>query len=100
MAKLRPDKSAKAARKRAYKAKDFPRNTCPASRHVQMLADALYEGKPYPMLTEEPRHVAGSLYSTIASLWESRTAFGWPPDGDAKQSSTAAGDAVPGKDHA
>jgi len=60
-------------RAEAEKARNFPVNTCPASRHLQMMADALADSGRYPMAEEEPSHVAGSLYAVLASLWEART---------------------------
>jgi len=55
------------------KARRFPSNTCAASRHVELIGECLAQGKPYPMIDEEPEHVAGSLLSTVASLYEART---------------------------
>lgn len=46
--------------------------TCPASRHVHLMADALAAGKPYPMIAEDPEHCAGSLLSVLESLWKAR----------------------------
>lgn len=46
--------------------------TCPASRHAFMIGEALAKGKPYPMLQEEPEHVAETLLSVVGSLWEAR----------------------------
>ena len=54
-------------------ARDFPHNTCPASRHTQIIGEYLAERKPYPMLQEEPEHCAGSLLATVAALYEART---------------------------
>lgn len=65
--------SLKGIQARVRKARDFPSNTCPASRHALMIADALASGKPYAMLSEEPRHCARSIYAVIASLWELRS---------------------------
>lgn len=62
----------KAAKQRATKARKFCVNTCPASRHVHMMAEALSKGQKYHMLNEEPEHCAGSLLSVITSLWEAR----------------------------
>lgn len=59
--------------KRANKARNFPTNTCPASRHVQLMGELLAKGKSYPMLTDEPEHCAWSLLGTVASLYEART---------------------------
>lgn len=55
------------------KARKFPKNTCPSSRHVELIGETLAKGEPYPMLTEEPEHVAGSLLSVVARLYEART---------------------------
>jgi len=46
--------------------------TCPASRHLHLIADTLAAGKPYPMLTEEPAHCAETMYSVLESLWKLR----------------------------
>jgi hypothetical protein len=62
--------------KRADKARNFPQNTCSASRHVFMMAEALSKGQKYHMLDEEPEHCAASLASVVSSLWELRTATG------------------------
>lgn len=58
--------------RRAGEARNFPENTCPASRHLHIMADCLLQGG-YPMLTEEPVHCAESLLAVIASLWEARS---------------------------
>ena len=54
-------------------ARDFPANTCGASRHAAMIAEALCSGEDYPMLAEEPDHCGGSIAATVAALWECRT---------------------------
>lgn len=54
-------------------ARDFPQNTCPASRHVQLIGQTLAAGKAYPMLQEQPRYCAEDLLSVVASLYETRT---------------------------
>lgn len=46
--------------------------TCPASRHVHLMAEALWKGQPYPMLAEEPKHCAESLFAVVKALWEAR----------------------------
>lgn len=46
--------------------------TCPASRHAQMIAEAVGARRPYPMLQEEPEHCAGSILSAVGSLYEAR----------------------------
>lgn len=60
-------------RRRVDRARNFPMNTCPASRHVHIMADRLASGRGYPMLTEEPEHCARSLYAVLESLWKLRT---------------------------
>lgn len=66
-----------ALRRRVNKARDFPTHTCPASRHLHMMADCLLRrvktgGLRYPMLAEEPEHCAETMLAVLASLWEGR----------------------------
>lgn len=58
--------------KRMNNARDFPANTCGASRHAAMIAEALCKLEDYPMLAEEPKHCGGSIAATVAMLWECR----------------------------
>ena len=58
-------------KRRVQKARTFPTNTCPASRHVQIMAECLASGG-YPMLHEEPLHCAISMLATVAALYEAR----------------------------
>ena len=60
-------------RRRVNRARNFPVNTCPASRHLHLIADALASGRPYPMLTEEPEHCANSMLAVLESLFKART---------------------------
>ncbi len=67
--------------------RDFPNNTCPASRHVQMIAEELYNIGKYPMLLEDPKHCAGSLASVVSSLYQTRSfllslGYSWSVDKD------------------
>ena len=57
---------------RASAARDFPHSTCPASRHVFMMAEALATSGGYIPLLEDPEHCAGSLFSVVESLWLAR----------------------------
>jgi hypothetical protein len=57
---------------RMNNARDFPANTCGASRHAAMIAEALCRQEDYPMLAEEPEHCGGSIAATVAMLWECR----------------------------
>ena len=60
-------------RRRVNRARNFPENTCSASRHLHLIAERLAAGKPYPMLQEEPAHCAMALLSVLESLWKART---------------------------
>ena len=51
---------------RMRRARRFPENTCPASRHAALTAAALNRDDP---------HTAESIASVVASLWQARTAL-------------------------
>lgn len=70
---MHPSWQIKNLKKRIRKARNFPTNTCPASRHVQIMGEALPKKGGYPMLQEEPEHCAGSILATVAALYEART---------------------------
>ncbi len=61
-------------RARANKARKFPANTCPASRHVIAIADALVSKRRKASIEEiwDAEHMAESLYSVVGSLWIAR----------------------------
>lgn len=63
---------AKNAILRAQRARRFPDNTDPASRHSQEIGEALCRGRAYPMLTEEPAHCGESILATVEALWKAR----------------------------
>lgn len=46
--------------------------TCAASRHAQIIGEAIGAGRPYPMLQDEPEHCAASILSAVGSLYEAR----------------------------
>lgn len=60
-------------RRRVNRVRDFPENTCSASRHLHLMASQLAAGKPYSMLQEEPQHCAMTMLSVLESLWKART---------------------------
>ena len=60
-------------RRRVNRARKFPDNTCPSSRHLHIMADRLASGKEYPMFTDEPEHCAMTMYAVLESLWKART---------------------------
>ena len=59
--------------KTVKEARNFPINTCPASRHVEIIAEQLLKGEICFQLTEEPKHCAESMLSTVKSLYIERT---------------------------
>lgn len=63
-----------ALRKRALDAADFPRATCPASRHVHETAVALVVGCLPPALEDDDElaHLGANMLATVAALWETR----------------------------
>lgn len=68
-------------RRRVARARRFPENTCPASRHVQMIAEALLRGRTW-WVTEEPEHCAESMLAVVASLYKARTRLARVRGGD------------------
>ena len=60
-------------RRRVDRAREFPGNTCPASRHLYMIAEAFATNRPFPMLTDDPKYCAESMLSVLESLWKART---------------------------
>ena len=60
-------------RRRVNRARNFPENTCAASRHLHLMANQLAAGKPYPMLADEPQHCAETMLAVLEALWKSRT---------------------------
>jgi len=69
---MHPSNEIRNLRRRVNRARRFPANTCPASRHLHIMADALLR-RGYPMLQEEPEHCAASILSVLESLWKART---------------------------
>lgn len=63
----------KNARRRVNRARNFPANTCAASRHLHLMADQLARGKPYAMLAEEPQECAMTMLAVVEALWKTRT---------------------------
>ena len=59
--------------KQLKEARNFPINTCPRSRHVEMIAEKLFKGKVFHILNEEPKHCAESMLCTVKSLYLERT---------------------------
>lgn len=71
-------------RRRVNRARNFPFNTCPASRHVHLMAGDLVRYGKYDLLEMEPDHCATSLYSVLESLWKARTKLAALEQGDAQ----------------
>lgn len=70
---MHPANKLQNVRRRVNRARRFPHNTCPASRHLHLIAERLAAGKKYPMLDEEPEHCAGSMLAVLEALWKART---------------------------
>jgi hypothetical protein len=56
-------------RRRVNRAKKFPNNTCPASRHLHIMAETLVKGKK----NFDDSQCAGAMLSVLESLWKVRT---------------------------
>ena len=52
--------------------REFPINTCPASRHAAFIARGLAASDPFVIDRHEYPHAGGSIASTVASLWQAR----------------------------
>lgn len=84
------DRADRNALRRMNRRRDFPENTCPASRHAAMMAEALIREGAYPMIESEPAHVGGSIAATVSSLWEARSflqklGYDWTVTADGKR---------------
>ena len=73
MSKSENKKRLKALKRRVKRARNFPVNTCTASRHLHLMADCLLKYGDYPMFREEPEHCAEAILAVIACLWEARS---------------------------
>lgn len=56
--------------RRLAAARHFPANTTAASRHLELMADALGKGEVYHMFTEEPRYCADTMKAVLVELYE------------------------------
>lgn len=54
---------------RMLAARDFPGNTCPASRHAAQIGETLVERSA---VHDDPEHAGESILLTVAALWEAR----------------------------
>lgn len=59
--------------RRLSRARSFPNNTDPATRHAEIIGRALLSMRPYPMLQEEPEHCAQSILCACTAVYELRT---------------------------
>jgi hypothetical protein len=59
-------------RTRAESARNHPGVTCPASRHVQEMAEWLWDDGRIVQMEDEPIHCAESMLAVVAALWEAR----------------------------
>ncbi len=63
------DEHIKQLKKELRGVRNFPSNTTPASRHLEMIADALADGETYAMLGEDPKHCAITMYSVLIGFY-------------------------------
>ena len=54
-------------------ARDFPQNTCGASRHAQILAESMLSATAQRWSIDEPNHCGESIAATVTALYEART---------------------------
>ena len=57
-------------RRRVNRARNFPINTCPASRCLHMLADDLLRYGMSHRINEEPREMAEDILVVLEKLWK------------------------------
>jgi hypothetical protein len=55
------------------RARRFPDNTCPASRHVQLIAENLIRYGRDGVMESEPKHAAESMLVVLEHLWKARS---------------------------
>ena len=61
--------------RRVEKARNFPYNTTPASRHVALIGQHLYEDGKAFSLEDDPQHCGESMLLAVADLWETKKKF-------------------------
>ena len=61
--------------KRLNAARDFPHNTCPASRHAQLMGERLLKRQTCHDIADDPHHAGESILLTVAALYEARAAL-------------------------
>lgn len=59
----------------ADEARQFPDNTCPASRHAQMIGEAFINGEGLLGLDQDMPHIGQSILATVEALYRARTAL-------------------------
>ena len=59
-------------KRRTARARNAPGVTCPASRHVELIACSLAAGGTYPTAPQERMHCAESLLAVLEALWKAR----------------------------
>lgn len=70
---MHPANNLRNLKNRVYRARDFPNNTCAASRHLHLIAKALACGKKYAQIDEDPKYVAESMLAVLEALFKART---------------------------
>jgi len=72
---MHPSNEISRLRRRVNRARNFPINTCPASRHLHSIADILLDKKRKSPIEGcwDAEHMAGTMLSVLESLWKART---------------------------
>lgn len=55
-------------------ARNFPTNTCAASRHAALIAENLITDGISHDTRDDPKHAGESIAATVGALWKARTA--------------------------
>lgn len=59
-------------RRRVDRARNFPDNTCSASRCLHNIAERMATGTPYPPFQSAPEQYAEIILSVLEALWKAR----------------------------
>lgn len=65
--------------------RNFPVNTTPASRHLELMAVSLALGEGYSMFQDDPEHCAVTMYAVLIGYYKAKASAvsGDRSDGDA-----------------
>ena len=64
------DKELRNAKRRVARARNFPHNTNPSARHLEIMARHLASGEVYQMMVDEPKICALEIYNVLELLYK------------------------------